>query len=249
VTPELVRAYNDAVGVRADAGVPPLLSVLAGYPLLFGAVASVTPPEFRDRIVHGDHDVTVVRQVAVGEVLKATAAVEAIRATKPGTSVVVRIEVTDDGGAAVAVHHAIAIVRGAQPVTQTGLPIAPLRPEPAEWNGMATVPIAADQPARYAAATGDHNAVHVDAAAARRAGFPGVIAHGLGVFGLALGALVEHVAGGDQAAVRGARVRFGPPVLPGQQLTVQWTGADRVAFRTLDATGTAVLRSGLVELR
>ena len=249
MTPDLVRAYNEAVGVPADSGVPPLLSVVAGYPLLFGAVASVTPPEFRDRAVHGDHQVTVVRPVAAGEVLKATAAVEAIRASKPGTSVAVRIDVTGDGGAPVAVHRAIAIVRGAQPLIETGSPIAAQRPEPGEWTGTATVLLAADQPARYAAATGDHNAVHVDAGAAREAGFPAIIAHGLGVFGLVLGVLVEQVVGGDQARVRSARVRFGAPVLPGQQLTVQWTGVDRVAFRTFDATGAAVLRSGLVELR
>jgi acyl dehydratase len=249
VTPELVRAYNDATGVPVDVGIPPLLSIVAGYPLLFDAVAAVTPPELRDRTVHGDHEVTVIRPLRLGDLLRASASVESIRASTPGTSVVVRIEVSDGEGRPVTVHRAVAIVRGAHPAVETGPPVPVPEPEPTEWTATAVVAIAADQPARYAAATGDHNAVHVDPDAARQAGFPGVIAHGLGVFGLALGALVGEAAGQDQAAVRRTRVRFGPPVLPGQELTVQWSGADRITFRTLDAAGAVVLRSGLLDLR
>jgi acyl dehydratase len=132
---------------------------------------------------------------------------------------------------------------------ESGPPLPVPEPEPTGWSRTAVVAIAADQPARYAAATGDHNAVHVDRDAALQAGFPDVIAHGLGVFGLALGVLVGALADHDLAAVRRARVRFGPPVLPGQELTVQWSGTDRVAFRTIDAAGALVLRSGLLELR
>lgn len=248
ITPELIRAYHDAVGVAVDAGVAPLLSIVAGYPLLFGTVASVTPSTLHGRIVHGDHEVTVVRQVRAGDVLRASASVEAISASRPGTAVAVRIDIVGAHGGLVAVHRAVAIVRGARPEAEIGSPRTPPEPEPADWTGMATVAIGPDQPARYAAATGDRNAVHLDVEAARRAGFPGVIAHGLGVFGLALGVLVEHVARGDQGLVHRARVRFGSPVRPSQELTVQWASSDRVAFRALDASGAAVLRSGLLEL-
>ena len=37
--------------------------------------------------------------------------------------------------------------------------------------------------ARYAAASGDHNPVHRDDAAARAAGLPGVVAHGMSRWG------------------------------------------------------------------
>jgi acyl dehydratase len=216
--------------------------------LLFDAVAAVTPAEWHDRTVHGDHEVTIARPVRVGDVLRARAAVEAVRASKPGTAVVVRIDVSDRDGAPVAVHRAIAIVRGLRPAEEMGPAPAPPAPEPADWPDAHTVPITPDQPARYAAATGDTNAVHVDRTAAQLAGFPDVIAHGLGVFGLAVGVLVERVAAGDVAAVRRVRARFGPPVRPGQDLSVQWAGHNPVSFRTLDAAGVAVLRAGVLEL-
>jgi acyl dehydratase len=249
VTRELLDAYADAVGAPAGAYAPPLFSVVAGYPLLFAAVDSVTPAEVRHRTVHGDHEVTVVRPARLGDVLSASAEVQAVHASRAGTSVLVRIDVNDRDGAAVAVHRAVAIVRGAPPAAEIGPAVPRPDPEPSAWSWTAVVAIAADQPVRYADATGDRNAVHVDDAAARGAGFAGVIAHGLGVFGLVLSALIDRVAGGDPAAVRRARVRFGAPVRPGQDLRIDWSGvAPRFAFRAADATGAPVLRSGVVEL-
>lgn len=253
VTSALVAAYAASVGVDGES-VPPLFSIIAGYPLLFDTVASVTPARLRERTVHGAHEVTVIRPVVVGDVLRAQAVVEAVRGSTPGTSVVVRIDIHDGTDALVAAHRAVAIVRGAQPDAEFGPPVARPGAEPEQWLGTGVVSLAADQPMRYAEATGDVNAVHVDDDAARRASFPGVIAHGLGVFGLVLGELTRQVAPDDPARVRRARVRFGPPVRPGQDLTLQW--ADRgaggtggaVAFRALDESGAAVLRSGELEL-
>lgn len=54
----------------------------------------------------------------------------------------------------------------------------------------------------------------------------------------------------DAVRPRPARVRFGFPLRPGQDLRVDRSGvAPRFAFRVTDAAGAPVLRSGVVELR
>lgn len=64
---------------------------------------------------------------------------------------------------------------------------------------------------RYAAASGDFNPVHHSDHAARAAGLPGVLAHGMLTMGLAA-ALVSDWAGGP-TTVASFRVRFTRPLL------------------------------------
>lgn len=68
--------------------------------------------------------------------------------------------------------------------------------------------------AAYAAASGDHNPIHVDDAAAQALGLPGVIAHGMWTMGAAL-RVVDQVLPG--ARITRAFTRFGRPlVLPAE---------------------------------
>lgn len=76
--------------------------------------------------------------------------------------------------------------------------------------------------ARYAAATGDYNAQHLDEEHARRIGLPGVIAHGMLSFGF-VGQLLTTWCDGDPGRVEGVRLRFRCPVFPGDELTVALT--------------------------
>ncbi len=71
--------------------------------------------------------------------------------------------------------------------------------------------------ARYAAASGDYNPLHLDEEHARRTGLPSVIAHGLLSFGYA-GQLLTDWCGGDPARVRRMRLRFLKPVFPNDEL-------------------------------
>jgi acyl dehydratase len=74
-----------------------------------------------------------------------------------------------------------------------------------------TIALTRQDIARYAAASGDSNPIHLDDRAAEDAGLPGVIAHGMLTMGLAAQALVGW-AGGDPGAVREYAVRFARPV-------------------------------------
>ncbi|MER3408716.1 MAG: dehydratase [Thermoleophilia bacterium] len=73
-----------------------------------------------------------------------------------------------------------------------------------------------EQLAAYAAASGDHNPIHLDDAAARRVGLDGVIAHGM----LSMGFLGQYVAAlAGPARVRRLKARFAAMVRPGDELT------------------------------
>lgn len=80
----------------------------------------------------------------------------------------------------------------------------------------------------YAKASGDHNPIHLDDEAARAAGLPGVIAHGMYTMGLAARAITDWAGGVDRLVQ--FNTRFGKPVVvpPGEAgTTVSVSGAVR----------------------
>lgn len=97
---------------------------------------------------------------------------------------------------------------------------------------------------------GDFNPLHADPAVARAAGFPRPILHGLATMGVALHAVLKTLLGYDADAVRGMRVRFTAPVLPGETLRTElWRDGTVVSLRTtVLERGTVVLDAGRVDL-
>jgi acyl dehydratase len=80
--------------------------------------------------------------------------------------------------------------------------------------------------------SGDLNPIHIDPAAAARAGFPQPIIHGLCSMGLATRALIETVCEGDPARIRSVSLRFSKPVFPGETLRVEiFKEGDAFRFR------------------
>ena len=74
----------------------------------------------------------------------------------------------------------------------------------------------------YAEASGDRNPIHLDDEAARRAGLPGIIVHGLLTMALARRAAVDSVCTGrDPLRLTEMSVRFARPVFPGQSIAFQ----------------------------
>ncbi len=250
VTGATLDRYADAVDADAGRVGAPLFSIVACYPILFAAVDAVTPVGQRERVVHGEHDVTVHRLVGDGETLVARGRPIAVSRAGAGAGVHVQLEVRDERHEMVATHLLTAVCRGAQPAQVFGTVPDPW-PELDPPSAQLAVPVqvADDQPRRYAKATGDRNAVHLDDAAARSVGFDGVIAHGLGVLGLVTSALVRTVCSGDPERLKRVRVRFSAPVLPGSTLTLQ-VGVEKhqASWVVTDPSGTAVLRDGRAQL-
>ncbi|MGY0488245.1 MaoC/PaaZ C-terminal domain-containing protein [Streptomyces sp. WG-D5] len=76
------------------------------------------------------------------------------------------------------------------------------------------------QIAKYAAASGDFNPLHLDDEHARRAGMPGVIAHGMLTLGF-VGQAVASLCDDDPERVASLSLRLKKPVLPGDEVVVE----------------------------
>lgn len=97
---------------------------------------------------------------------------------------------------------------------------------------------------------GDFNPLHADPAVGQAAGFSRPILHGLATMGVAMHAVICTLLGYDASRVRGMRVRFTAPVLPGETLRTQlWRDGDVVSLRTLVMErDVVVLNAGRIDL-
>lgn len=253
VESEAIAAYAAAVGAARDPA-PPLFGVVPAREPMLEALRGVLPEALRaGTSVHGEHDFELRRLVEPGMVLLSRAAVVGIRVASAGTQVVTRTESTLESGEPVDVQHWTSLLRGVD-LGWSGGVAPPEKPGPEE-GAPAGIEIrdriAADQSRRYAEATGDVDAYVLDEEAARAAGFPGIILHGLCTMAFAARAVVDACAGGDVARLRRLSVRFTRPLLLDQEITtsIRALGGGVYGFEVADASGAAVIRRGVAELR
>jgi acyl dehydratase len=79
-------------------------------------------------------------------------------------------------------------------------------------------------PARYAEVSQDASAIHLDDVVARQEGFPGVILHGMHVFGQVISHLDRHAPEGHR--LRSVSVRFLDVSVPGKPIEVTFRSDD-----------------------
>ncbi len=98
--------------------------------------------------------------------------------------------------------------------------------------------------------SGDFNPLHVDPTVAQAAGFDRPILHGLCTMGVALHAVLKTVLAYDATLVRGMRVRFTAPVLPGETIRTElWVDGTVVSLRSSSIErNVTVLNAGCVDL-
>ena len=98
-------------------------------------------------------------------------------------------------------------------------------------------PVAEDQTVRYAAASGDDFAIHLDDEFARKVGLPGRIVHGLCTMAFAGRAVLEAAGVDDPRAVSRLAVRFSAPLFPGETVTTRvWRVDGGYGFESSTAT-------------
>ena len=97
---------------------------------------------------------------------------------------------------------------------------------------------------------GDLNPIHIDPAAAARAGFPRPILHGLCTFGHAGYAIGRALAATGLRDLRSIAARFSAPVFPGDTLDIHiWQAGRDVRFRArIEARAATVLDNGVATL-
>ncbi len=243
---------------RSGALAPPVFAVLPVWEAMLTAALSVVPPEVAMRVVHAGQDMRFARPLVPGDVLRSRAVPLGVQVRGTGTTLLIKTESRDASGALVNEQYVTTFFRGVSGGSSGGAspPEHKLTAELKAPGPRAeiTARVDGDQTVRYAAASGDHNPIHLDDGVARSLGLPGIIVHGLCTMAFAGRAVVEDACGGDPERLRRLAVRFSRPVLPGQEITTRLFAAgdgDGVAcsgFETVNAEGQAVVKDGWAEV-
>ena len=235
---------------------PPVFAVVPTWDAMMVALHDVVPAEDQIAMLHGEQDMHFHAPLVPGRRLVTFAEAYGSRSGRMGTRFTMRVVSADEAGQTVVEQFATMLIRGVEPGEDRG-PTPPPHAFPSEAKTAKLASVAGmvdvDQALRYAEASGDRNPIHVDDAAAKAVGLPGVILHGMCTMALCSRAVVDELAGGDPTRLRRLAVRFYRPVFPGNDLVTTMfdagTEGDRqvVAFEAASA-GKVVVRDGRAEL-
>lgn len=255
------RAYaaatNDAnPAYRSGELAPPVFAVVPTWDAMMVALHDVVPAEDQVAMLHAEQDMHFHAPLAPGRTLVTAAEAYSLRSGRMGTRFTMRVVSEDEAGRPVVEQFATMLIRGIEP-GEDGGPTPPSHAFPAEAKAAKLASVAGsvdlDQALRYAEASGDRNPIHVDDAAAKAVGLPGVILHGMCTMALCARAVVDELAGGDPTRLRRLAVRFYRPVFPGNDLVTTmydagFEGDRRVVAFEASSAGKVVVRDGRAEL-
>lgn len=236
------------------AAAPPVFAIVPVWDVMTAAAGLVTPPEAFEQVVHSEQDMRFWRPIVPGDLLRSKATPVYVAVRGVGTTVAIRTETIDESGAPVNEQFVTLFFRGPFEGDSGGQPPPEHKLTAAAKAGPSlsevTYRFDDDQTFRYADASGDPLPIHLDEAAARAVGLPGIIIHGLCTMAFCGRAVVDSVAGGDPARLARLAVKFSRPVLPGHEITIRiYAGRDGVyGFEAINADGQAVVKDGLAEV-
>jgi acyl dehydratase len=255
VDAEAIRAYAEATdetveAARSGAVAPPVFAIVPAWPTIAPASLSVASVETRKRAVHYAQDMRLHVPIEPGMRLVARTTPLSLLERPNGSALVLLVETRTVSGELVNEQYVTEFFRGVAAPETIGEPAPAHRLETdADPIDEVTYRIADDQTARYAAASGDDFAIHLDDAFARAVGLPGRIVHGLCTLAFAARAVLEAAGVDDPREVRRLAARFSAPLFPGESLTTRvWEVDGGYGFEALNDEGRAVLKDGRVEL-
>ena len=253
VTAGELAAYRKAVRSTLDnetvAGASPVHAFVLAHQSFDKALGEVTPDGEEPAKVHLGQEIRLHRPLRADERVTVDVSVVGARREPTGVRVALRSVIAAVDGSPIAELATSALLVGASAPEPFGeLPPAATYRGDSSRTTVVTQRIPVELPVLYAHVSGDDNPIHLDPDAARAAGFPGVIAHGISVLALVCEEAVDRFAGGDPARVRGIGVRFAKPVLPDEPLEIAFQpGDDAVCFSCKTPRGPA-LKNGWIGL-
>ncbi|MEV7602988.1 MaoC family dehydratase [Kitasatospora sp. NPDC089797] len=197
-------------------------------------------------VVHLAQEIHTHAPLRPGTDVDVTVEVTAARREARGTRLALTTRLADAAtGTPLARLSTAALLTGATTPTPFGTPAPAAHPgtTPDAEPTLHTLTLTRDAVTAYAHASGDLNPLHLDDHAARAAGFPGVIAHGMHLVALAAEHLTDRHSAGDPTRISALGARFAAPVTPGTPLRLTLQPYDRgtvVRFTLATETGTAV---------
>jgi len=248
VTEDALNAYAEATD---DVPGGPVFAIVPVWEAIAPASSSVASDDARKRVVHYEQDIVVHRPLEAGMTVVSRATPVALLGRPNGSSLVIRTETRTEGGALVNEQYVTEFFRGVEAEHSIGERAPDHRLEPdGEPIAEVSYPVAEDQTVRYAAASGDDFAIHLDDEFAQKVGLPGRIVHGLCTMAFAGRAVLEAAGVDDPRTVKRLAVRFSAPLFPGETVTTRvWRANGGYGFESLNNEGKAVIKDGLVEVR
>jgi acyl dehydratase len=260
VTREAIIAYARAINDEEPAHLagevaPPVFAVTAAFGALDAASRFLASDEVYAASLHGSQDIRLHAALRPGITLSTRAAPLAIAVRGNGTTVVLQSQTRDEAGALLNTQYMSLYFPGWIDGANAGEPPPAHRLEATSAAPtVIALPVDPDQPRRFAAASGDHNPMHLDDGYARAAGFPGVILHGLCTMAFCGRAVIRAACPGSSQRLRRLALRFSRPVFPGQVLTTTIrragdpAGVHAYVFEAATSPDTVVIRDGLAEV-
>jgi acyl dehydratase len=249
VTADALQAYADATDDVVGGPVFALLPVWDAAGQVSRAAAS---DDVRPQVVHYEQDVVVHRPLTAGMQVRSRATPVALLGRPNGTSLVLRTETRSEDGELLNEQYITEFFRGVEAPESVG-ERAPSHRLDAQGEPVSeiTYPVAEDQTVRYAEASGDHFAIHLDDEFARSVGLPGRIVHGLCTMAFTGRAVLEAAGVEDPARIERLAVRFSAPLFPGDMLTTRiWElSGGSYGFEAVSGQGATVVKDGRAELR
>jgi acyl dehydratase len=254
------RACNDLNPRYLDPDVPggivppPMFAAVVTW---LPVISAMTDPELGAdllRLLHVAQDMEFLAPMRPGDIITATGRIGSIGATPTGESVALHLNATNQRSEVVNNTTFTALIRGRRNRSAAATGDLPeIGPTPALLS--VSQKIDQDQTVRYAAASGDYNPIHIDDNAAKMAGLPGVVVHGLCTMAFTAKVIVDSLCGGNSSRLKRLAAHFSRPVFPGDTITTKvWpaTGADGgdrqiYAYETYNPEGRAVIRGGVAE--
>jgi acyl dehydratase len=254
------RAYNDDnpcyFGPPASRIIaPPMFNaVVAWLPL----ITAISDPELRVdllRLLHRRQDMRFFSPIRPGDRISASATIISIERAAAGENMTIGLDAWNQQRQTVSRICFTAFIRARRERDTSGQALPPgdmaTMREPAVTVAQT---IDLDQTVRYAEASGDRNPIHLDDAAARLAGLPGVIVHGLCTMAFTSKVIIDQLCCGNPARLSRLAASFSRPVFPGDVITTSvWDEGDRdglrcFSYETRRRAGVAVIREGIAEI-
>ena len=248
VTAEAIRAYAEATDDTVTSSAPAVFAVVPVWEAIAPASRLVASDEVRERVVHYEQDIVMHRPIEPETTLVSHATPVALLPRPNGTSLVIRTETRTDAGELVNEQYVTEFFRDVAMTEGRGERAPDHRLEvDSEPVAELTYPLADDVTVRYAAASGDDFAIHLDDDFARSVGLPGRIVHGLCAMAFTGRAVLETA---GSAELKRLAVRFSAPLFPGEKLTTRiWTLGEGVYGFEATAGDRTVIKDGRAELR
>lgn len=196
----------------AEAVVPPTYCATWEAAAVLELLAELDAPLPLGGVVHLESELIPLRLLRPGDRVRSRVELERSESTPRGVRLTVSTRAWNGADHLCAQGSSLFLVRSREPTPPK--PAAEVREEDGGgWEELAHWRLRSGAGRRYARASGDYNPIHLWGWTARPFGYRRPILHGFCTQGMVAHALVEHLLGGDPAALRRLRVAFRAPLL------------------------------------